>query len=199
MKITGVVLAAGKSSRMGKNKLLMKFKNHTVIEETISQLLNSKVDDVIVVTGYESSRVKQLLNNFYHYKITIVKNNKYELGRAESIKCGIKNISSHADAVLFMVGDKPTVNALLINRAIEKFKGEKPLILYVKTPKGRGHPIIFSRELFSELLLLEGDRIGYDLINSYKNKVVEFEDKMEQVDIDTIQDYRMVLDGNENC
>ena len=190
MKIAGVILAAGKSSRMGQNKLLLKYNDHTVIEETVDQLLNSNVGNVIVVTGFQNQRIKELLAKYPGDRITIVDNRNYRLGRAESIKCALRQIGDQADAVLFMVGDKPQVRCELINRAIDRFKEDKPAILYVTTPAGRGHPIMFSRKLFAALRSLDGDCVGDELIARYKNDVVELEDPMVQVDIDTAQDYR---------
>lgn len=193
MKVAGAILAAGTSSRMGQNKLLMEFKHHTVIEETLSQLLNSNVDDIVVVTGFESARVEKLVSRHQTTRTRIVYNENYRLGRAESVKCAIRGIGQNADAVLFMVADKPGVTSELINRVIDRFNDDRPLILYVKTPSGRGHPIIFSKEISGELLSLNGDLIGDDLIARHQDDVIELEDGAVQVDIDTEQDYKMLI------
>lgn len=192
MKIVGAILAAGTSSRMGRNKLLLPFREHTVIEEVLGQILESDLDAVIVITGFEREYVEQLIRENHDDRVKIIYNENFELGRAESIKCAVRSISDQTDAVLFMVGDKPTVRAELINRAIAEFKGKSPDILYVKTPAGRGHPIVFSRRLFEELLKLDGDMIGEEMIAKYKGGVVELPDGAVQADIDTIDDYGMV-------
>ncbi len=191
MKITGVILAAGTSSRMGStNKLLLKYNNHTVIEEVLEQLSNSKVDDILIVTGFENVRIEGLLAGCLTDRMNFVYNGNYRLGRAESIKCAVRQIEGKTDAALFVVADKPSIRRTLINKAIDRYRKVRPAILYVETPSGRGHPIIFSKTLFNDLLLLEGDRVGDDLIAKYKDNVVELEDGRVQVDIDTEQDYR---------
>lgn len=194
MKIVGAILAAGTSSRMGRNKLLLPYREHTVIEEVLCQILESDLDAVIVVTGFEREYVEQLIQKNHDDRVKIIYNENFELGRAESIKSAVRNISDRTDAILFMVGDKPTVRAELINRAIAEFKGKSPEILYVKTPAGRGHPIIFSRRLFDELLKLNGDMVGDEIIGRYKDGVVELPDGAVQADIDTIEDYRILTE-----
>ena len=195
MKVNGVILAAGTSSRMEWNKLLLPYNNHTIIEEVALQLSGSKVDNILIVTGFEKNLVERAVKNAE--KLKPVHNENYKLGRAESIKCAVQHTDKDADALLFMVGDKPTVSSDLINNAIYKFKKTKPKLLYTQTPSGRGHPIIFSKALFPELLLLAGDEVGNDLIDRYKDETVILEDNEIQVDIDTISDYNLLL--KKNC
>ncbi len=195
MNIAGVLLAAGTSSRMGRNKLLLKYKDHTVIEESLSQLLESNVGDVLIITGFESRRIEEAISKYRTERTILVYNGNYQLGRAESIKCAIGQINDNCDAVLFMVADKPGVKSALIDRAIERFTRDKPAILYVKTPEGRGHPIIFARRLFDELMLLSGDLVGENLIARHRDKVAELNDRAVQLDIDTEEDYRLLIAG----
>lgn len=157
-------------------------------------MLESDLDAVIVVTGFEREYVEQLIQKKHDDRVKIIYNENFELGRAESIKCAVRNISDRTDAILFMVGDKPTVRAELINRAIAEFKGKSPEILFVKTPAGRGHPIIFSRRLFGKLLKLNGDTVGDEMIAKCKSDVVELSDGAAQADIDTIEDYRILTE-----
>ncbi|MEW5995526.1 MAG: NTP transferase domain-containing protein, partial [Candidatus Zixiibacteriota bacterium] len=84
MNITGVLLAAGASSRMGStNKLLLKYNNRTVIEATLGQLANSNVDYILIVTGFENARVEDLLAGCLTDRMRFLYNSNYLLGRAE--------------------------------------------------------------------------------------------------------------------
>lgn len=190
MKISGVVLAAGRSSRLGQNKLLLPFKNHTVLEEVLYQLSRSQVEDILVITGFERTRIEELLVRIGNRKIKTLFNNNFESGRAESIKCAINYLRTDTDAALFMVADKPTVRTDLIDRAIEEFKSRKASILYIKTPKGRGHPIIFSKGLFKEMMSLTGDNAMEEFISKRQKVVVELEDEAIQPNINTWEDYK---------
>jgi len=189
MRITAVLLAAGRASRMGNNKLFLPYKNHSIIEEVLHQLSRSSVENVLVVTGFERERIEDLVAGINDRKLSVICNEKYESGRIESIKCAIVHLRGRPDGALFMVADKPTVSADLIDRSIEEFKKKKPGILYVMTPAGRGHPIIFSRDLFEEMMSLAGENVIEEFINKHQNEVVELEDAAIQVNINTPEDY----------
>jgi molybdenum cofactor cytidylyltransferase len=196
MKITGVLLAAGTSSRLGsRNKLLLKYNNRTVIEVSVQQLANSHVDDVVIVTGFERDRIENQLTGCLTLRMRLLYNSRYYLGRAESIKCAVKDIAGKSDAALFMVADKPGVSTALINKAIDRYRKDRPTILYVETPAGRGHPIIFSKAVFNDLLSLKGDCVGNELITKYESNAVKMKDRTVQVDIDEEADYRRLLEG----
>ena len=194
MKITAVILAAGTSSRMDSgNKLLLDYGERTVIEQVLLNTADSNVDDVLVITGYESDRLQDKLKNHLTERIRLVHNADYRRGRAASIKCAVRNLGEDVDAALFLVADKPGVQTILINRALDMFCQTRPAILYVRTPSGRGHPIIFDRSLFGELLTLEGDRVGDELIARHRDRLCELEDSVDQIDINTEKDYRAVV------
>jgi molybdenum cofactor cytidylyltransferase len=193
MRISGVLLAAGKSGRMGKNKLLLPFGKRTVIEESLIQLTESGLDEVLVITGFQHERVRKVIDGKYGDSIKAVYNENYESGRAESIKCAIRNLDPASDAVLFMVADKPSVKSDLIRKAIDEFRKKTPLILYIQTPTGRGHPVIFSRAVFGDFMELGGEPAGNDIIEKYKDSSVIIEDRNPQIDIDTVDDYRRIL------
>lgn len=196
MTITGVLLAAGTSSRMGsQNKLLLEYRGSTVIEATLGHLADSRVDDIVIVCGYQKARIERVLAGRLTTGEQLVYNRRYRFGRAESIKCAIRRIKGRADAALFMVADKPDVSTALINRAISRYCKDRPAVLYVETPAGRGHPIIFSNAVFRDLLTLHGDCVGDELVEKYENDAVRLRDQAVQVDIDDEGDYRRLEAG----
>lgn len=194
MKITAVILAAGTSSRMAAgNKLLLDYGERTVIEQVLLNTANSNVDDVLVITGYESDRLQDKLKNHLTERIRLVHNADYQRGRAASVKCALSAIDAKVDAALFMVGDKPGVQTTLINRAIDMFRQARPAIMYVRTPGGRGHPIIFDRAVFHEFMSLEGDFCANEILARYSDRLIVLDDHRNQIDIDTEADYRAAL------
>ncbi len=198
MKIAGILLAAGKSSRMGQNKLLLPLWGHTVLEESLFQFLQSDIDGRFLVLGFERERIESRIDSEYFEYVTVLFNENYDLGRAESVKCAVEYVKDEFDAFLFMVADKPTVQAAVIDKAIAEYRKRSPLILYVRTPSGRGHPIIFSKRLAVELMSLRGDTVGDDLLARYGWNTVEIEDEEEQIDIDTMEDYRRIVGPEES-
>ena len=196
MKISGVLLAAGCSSRMGStNKLLLGYKNHTILEEVLIQLLESKLEKLYIITGFEHEQVEKLIEPYMTTKIKILFNSNYRKGRATSIHRAVSHIQDNSEALLFMVADKPMIQSSLIDKAIDMFINQQPYILYVNTPTGRGHPIIFSQRLFSQLLELEGDTIGDNLIEKHSDNTIILENNTIQQDIDTIEDYLSMING----
>lgn len=197
MQITGILLAAGMSRRMGYNKLLLPYHGRTVVEESLQQLQRSTVDQVIVVTGFEAERISARIARLLDRRTSVVHNSDYALGRAESIKCALRALDTHTDAALFMVADKPAVSAALIDRALAQFRTTRPGILYIKTPAGRGHPIIFARRMFSRLARLSGDVIGDDLLAENAGEIMEVPDERIQLDLDTEEDYRRLKEEHD--
>ncbi len=194
MKISGIILAAGLSTRMaGENKLLLPFRGRTVIEETLSNMCQSNISETVIVTGYQHEAIALTLEHMIGSTTRIIFNPDFAEGRSSSIKSGLTALDDTSGAALFMVGDKPTVSHQLINRALDQFQKKQPAILYVETPNGRGHPILFSKKIFNELLTLTGDIVGDDLIENYKNETETIQDDQIQIDIDAINDYKQLV------
>jgi molybdenum cofactor cytidylyltransferase len=195
IKITGVILAAGKSERMRpSNKLLLEYNGHTIIEEVLTQVKKSAVDDIVIVTGHESHLIKKKLAKNTGENVIIIKNTNYNRGRIESIKCAIRHLSENCDAALFMVGDKPGVKSELLSKAANQFRELNPAILATQTPTGPGHPIIFSSSIFDEILEYEGENLRDNLIACHKDNYFELNDNTPQLDIDTEDDYQRLLE-----
>ncbi len=192
MRVTGAILAAGMSTRMGQNKLLMPFQGITVIERVLHSALATSLDEILVITGHERERVEGIIENISDTRLRSVFNANFARGRAESIKAAVREVKE-ADAILFLVGDKPIISTALIEKTITEFREQKPNVCYVQTPHGRGHPIIFSRGLLPELLALEGDMVGDDLIAGHASNTLEVGDDEIQWDIDTWDDYQQLM------
>ncbi|MEE9443589.1 MAG: nucleotidyltransferase family protein [candidate division Zixibacteria bacterium] len=194
--ITGIILAAGKSERMGPvNKLLLEYNGQTIIEEVLAQMIKSSVDNIVIVTGYESNLIEETLMGQINETVSIIRNANYNKGRIESIKCALRFLSGKTDAALFMVGDKPGVKSDLISKAINKFRKYNPSILTTQTPSGPGHPIIFSSRIFDEILEFKGANLRDNLIARHKEDVFELNDDALQLDIDTEGDYQKLLES----
>lgn len=185
--ITGIIMAAGKSSRMGKNKLLLPWKKGTILENVIEATLDSKLDDIILV--YNDSNVGKLADK---YNITSCYNPEADRGQSSSIKAGVGKAMRDTTGYLFIVGDQPFLNGKVINRLIDVFVTEKELIVVPVFGGRRGNPVLFSSELTNDLKSLRGDTGGRTLVEQYSNRVkkVYFDSSMPGVDIDTPEEYR---------
>jgi molybdenum cofactor cytidylyltransferase len=184
--IAALVLAAGRSTRMGgTNKLVAEIGGKPLVRIAAEQALASRAQPVIVVTGHERERVEQALAGL---PVRIVHNPNFADGLGTSLKAGIAAVPAEADGVVVCLGDMPQVDAALINRLIAAFNPEQGALAVMPTFNGkRGNPVLWSRRFFPELMAIEGDVGARHLITQYGEAVVEvpLEGKAAHVDVDT--------------
>jgi len=186
--IAAIVLAAGRSTRMGgPNKLLAELNGKPLVRIVTDQALASKASEVIVVTGHQADQVKAALNGL---DVTWVYNPDYAQGIASSVKTGIAAVPPNADGAVICLGDMPLVGANLIDRLIESFAPDRGALIVVPSSEGRrGNPVLWSRRFFPELLTLDGDTGARHLIGKHAEAVAEIsvEGAGAFLDIDTPQ------------
>jgi molybdenum cofactor cytidylyltransferase len=170
-KVTAVVLAAGKSTRMGINKLLADFHGQPMIRATLRQIRLSGVDDVLLVLGHEAGAFDEIAN---HESVSRwVRNPDYQQGIASSIRKGVE-AAGDADAVLICLGDMPLVKSQTIDRLIAAFNPAEHRTIIAPVYAGQlGNPVLWGRAHFPMLLALEGDKGARSLIADHKSEVVE--------------------------
>ena len=183
--ITGIILASGFSTRMNKDKLLMKLNNEFIIEHVLKNAVNSKLDDLILV--YRNNDITKLSLS---PEIRLVYNGEAYHGQSESIKLGILNAQENSD-YLFLLGDQPFVFSSIIDRIIYEYNINKGKIIVPYYVGQRGNPVIIPNEYRNELLSLSGDEGARKIIHKYKERVkkIEFDNNMYNLDIDNAKDY----------
>jgi len=190
MRIVAVVLAAGKSERMGKNKLLLKLRGKALIELILDALEASKIDEIIVVLGNKPWEITDVIKPRLNH-IRIIVNENYEEGMISSFKTGLKQIE-FADAVLLILGDQLILDPKLVNALIEEMEKHRGKALIVSPIyKGkRGHPLLISHELFSEILSLKEDEVIRDVVHRHIDQFVNIDGpEWTKMDIDTPKDF----------
>jgi len=186
--ISAIVLAAGESKRMGKPKLMLPLGKSTILEQTIDNFLNSKVDEIIMVLG---NRAKGMLNLIASRPVIVAINPAYRRGMSTSIAAGLNVISDKSEAVIIGLADQPFVDTQTINYLVEAFGAHKKGIAIPVYQGRRGHPVIFAIKYKEELFRLKGDVGGRDIINHRPDDVLEVTVNCEGVivDIDTLSCY----------
>ena len=172
-----IVLAGGKSTRMGTNKLLLDFKGHPLLWHTI-QSVDPFVNRVIVVTGRYDQEIRDALKDL---KVTFVYNKDYELGMFSSVLTGVKETK---EDFLVIPGDCPFVSSDTIKKILNG-KGE---IRYPKYHDEEGHPLYISKKYKSELLSMSLDSNLKLFRNSKKCEIIDVEDKNIVMNLNTILD-----------
>jgi len=185
-QIAAIVLAAGRSTRMGgPNKLVAEISGKPLVRIAVEEALASRAKPVIVVTGHERERVEAALAGL---PVKLVHNREFADGLASSVRTGIATVPAEADGAVICLGDMPQVDAALIDRLIAAFDPEQGALGVVPTIDGkRGNPVLWSRRFFPDLMAIEGDIGARRLIGRYGEAVIEVPvtGKAALTDIDT--------------
>ena len=186
--ISSILLAAGQSKRMGgENKLTKKINGIPLINYSVKNILNSSINDLIIVLGYQKEIVKKFIEK--DKKIKFVFNKDFESGIASSIKVGMSHLPKNADAFFICLGDMPMVNKNIYNQIINS-KNDKEII--VPTFKGqKGNPVLFSKLMKEKIMSIEGDLGAKKIIEINKSKVLNLEinDKTITKDFNTLNNF----------
>jgi len=187
--LSAILLAAGESKRMGKPKQLMPLGQSTILEQAIDNLLNSAVDEIIVVLGHGAEEIKKTIAT---KPVKIMVNPNYREGMSTSIIAGLILADPQAEAIMLALGDQPSVDSQTINHLIDEFYSHDKGIAVPTYQGRRGHPIIFAIKYKEKLLELEGDIGGREIIKNHPDDVLEVAVDSESVisDIDTRDDYQ---------
>jgi len=166
--ISAILLAAGQSKRMnGDNKLIKKYNKKYLINHIIDTLIKSRVDKIIVVLGFQSSKVRKI--TIKNKKINFVYNKNYKSGMASSIKTGLKRVSRKNIGFLIVQADMPLISKNIINSICYAIKNNKKEII-APTYKGKiGNPMAFKISIIKKLNKVRGDYGAKKMIQ--KNKI----------------------------
>ena len=185
-RIAAVVLAAGRSTRMGAvSKLIAEIGGKPLVRIAAEQALASHASPVIVVTGHERERVEAALKGL---PVRLVHNPDYAEGLGTSLKAGIAAVPAEADGAIVCLGDMPQVSSALIDKLVAAFDPERGALVVVPSIAGRrGNPVVWSRRFFHDLAQVQGDIGARYLIGSYAEAVVEVlvADDAALTDVDT--------------
>jgi molybdenum cofactor cytidylyltransferase len=185
-RIAAVVLAAGRSTRMGgANKLIAEIGGRALVRIAAEEALASRARPVIVVAGHQRSEVEKVLAGL---PVQIVYNPDFAEGLGTSLRTGIAAVPADAEGAIVCLGDMPQVDAGLIDRLIAAFDPDRGALVVMPTFEGkRGNPVLWSRRFFPDLMAIEGDVGARHLIGRYGEAVVEvpLEGKAALVDVDT--------------
>lgn len=188
--VGAIVLAAGLSTRMGEPKVLLPWgEKKTIIEHIVEQLINSRVDHIVVVTGHKSKEVKQALGDL---GVEVVFNRGYKSGEMlSSLKAGLRAMPDNIAAAMVTLGDQPRIQPRVIYQILAAYSRGKGEIIAPSFEMRRGHPILISRKFWQEILSLPRDQAPRDVINAHSEHIHYINVNTDSVlrDVDTPKDY----------
>ena len=185
--IDGILLAAGESRRMGFPKPLLRIGNDTFLRRTLQSMLEV-ARDVVVVTGAYQQPVSDEVP--HGPRLRIVHNADFERGQLSSLKCAIGATSADVDGVLVHLADHPLVQGATFRALAEKYEVTRAPILIARHRGHRGHPALFAKGVFSELLAAPDSEGARFVVNAQPARVVyvDVEDPGVTLDLDTPED-----------
>lgn len=196
MFVTAIVLAAGRSERLGRPKQLLDVGGRTLLDASLDVVRACRFDQLIVALGGAGDDVRAGVDLA---GCTVVDNVRYRSGCSSSIVAALDQVDRDADGVMLFLGDQPGVDPATV-AAVRDAVGppaDPPPIAVCRYADGRGHPFWFARSTFPELRDLHGDKAVWKLIESGRLPVVEIPVAGPvPLDVDTWDDYRRLLESS---
>ena len=187
--VAAILLAAGRSRRMGAFKPLLPFGNSTVIEHCLNNLREARIETIVVVVGHRAEEVRAQLKNA---EVSLALNPDPESEMGASIACGIQQLPETAKATLIALVDHPAVPAEVISGLIDQWKSKGSPLIIPEFEGGGGHPVLIDLKFREELLKLDPDRGLRALFDAHRAEVQRLPVSSPFVagDMDTWEDYR---------
>ena len=189
--VAGIILAAGKSLRMGTVKGLLPFGTSCILQNVIHTAELSMLDLVVLVVGHDADNITAQLQ---FGRTEVVCNENYSLGQSSSLQAGLAAVEKRCDYAMFLLGDQPLVKSETINLLIES-AGSGAAIVAPTCNGRRGNPVLIHRMFFSEIKKIKGDAGARSLLSRFAHRVkkVAVDDSGVLLDIDTREEYAQLI------
>jgi molybdenum cofactor cytidylyltransferase len=183
--VAGLVLAAGGSSRLGRPKQTLPYRDSTLLGHVLDSARACGFDQLLVTLGGGAGDVRSQVDLG---GVTVVDNPAYGDGCSSSIAAALPALDKRCDVVVLMLGDQPGVGPTIVRTLLARH-GNAPIAV-CRYEDGRGHPFAFRRELFGELAELRGEKAVWKLLDQRAADVVEVGvPGRVPPDVDTWEDY----------
>jgi molybdenum cofactor cytidylyltransferase len=187
--VTGLVLAAGGSRRLGQPKQLLPYRGSTLLDWVLGTARTCAFDQVVVALGGAAGDVRRYVDL---RGADVVVNDDFGEGCSSSIAAALQAVDARCQVLVLLLGDQPGVTPELVDRLLAG-RGDAPLAV-CRYENGRGHPFAFDRSIFGELRRLHGDKAVWRLLDERAADVAEVAvPGVVPVDVDTWADYQAVL------
>lgn len=196
LRVSGIILAAGESSRLGQTKQLLELDGKILLQHVVDSATRAGLDEIVVVLGHHAESVEAAL--VLPTNARVVVNPEYRSGQSSSLRTGLDAVDPRADAAAILLGDQPRLSADTIRRAITMFRASPAPVMRCMWRGEPRHPVLVARPVWDRLTSLSGDKGARDFIANFP-EVEEIEPmgtrEDEMVDVDTWQQY-IAIGGN---
>jgi molybdenum cofactor cytidylyltransferase len=196
--IAGLILAAGESRRMGRDKALLTYRGRTFLETIINNLGAAGVEKITVVLGHHAETIAKAVNLA---AVRVVANSEYQQGQTSSLQLGLAATAADSpEGVILCLVDHPAISVEVLATLIERFESTQAPVL-IPTHKGeRGHPVVIHQTLFPELLALPTGEAANAVIRKYRDvtQFVEVADPGILLDVDDPGTYERLAEERDS-
>lgn len=186
--MAGIVLAAGTSSRLGRNKLLMELGGESVLRRTVRNAIDGGLVPVLVVLGFEAHRARDALGDVAY---EAVDNPDYALGINSSLKVGLAAVPPGVAAAVVLLADMPLVTGSMIQAVVEAYRRSDASLVISLYGGVHAPPTLYDRSLFGEFREPQGEGAGKRLVERHRHEAASIALSPDVlVDLDKPDDYR---------
>jgi molybdenum cofactor cytidylyltransferase len=192
VNIAAIILAAGRSRRMGTQKLLLPLAGQTVIGHIFDQVVGAGVGHIYVVASVDRQAVTEVLGG---HDFTLVENPNPDGDMLSSIRCGLRALPANIDAALICLGDQPGIQTALVVQLLRLYEQSKCGIALPIASGKRGHPVMLSSKYFGEVLA-DFDDVGLQgLLQAHPDDIcfLAVDDPDQLSDMDYPPDYERAI------
>ena len=197
--ISGLILGAGASQRFGQPKQLLPFRGTTMLGWVVDQAQRATgLDEVVVVLGRAAGEVRERVD---FGAARVVENPVFGEGCSSSYRAGIGALNTESTAIMIILGDLPGITPEIINQLADEWRKQEAPIALCSYEGRKGHPMIFARSMFAQLVDLHGDKAAWKLVDANAASVQEVRFYVPYPeDINTPEDFERLatVTGKEN-
>ncbi len=188
--VAGVILAAGASTRMGRNKLLLRLDGETILRRVVRRAIAAGLQPVLVVLGHEKPQASAELSGL---PCETVVNPAYESGINRSLKAGIAAVPDEACAAVVLLADMPMVTEGMIAEVVQRYRESTAPLVISEYDGVHAPPTLYDRSLFAELGSLEGEGCGRQVVRRHRSEALALARPAAALaDVDRAEDYDRV-------
>jgi molybdenum cofactor cytidylyltransferase len=192
--IAGIVLAAGRSSRLGRPKQLLPLQGEPLLRFTLQRILATSLDEVHVVLGHYADEISRSIADL---PVHIIHNPNADQGQSTSVLAGLDAVlPAEPEAVMVLLGDQPQVNPTVVNTLLSRWQETHAGVVAPRYSDGMGNPILFDRGVLPEFTSLSGDTGARAIVRAHQERgdisLVDVDSPAPR-DVDTEADYETLL------
>jgi molybdenum cofactor cytidylyltransferase len=189
-RVAAVVLAAGSSTRMGTNKLLLDIGGESLVRRSVRAAIEAGVEEVVVVLGHDERRVRVELEGL---RCRMVVNPDHADGAGTSVRTGVREVGRDVDALVVVLADMPFVTAEMIATLVARYRATRAPVVVSHYGEVQAPPTLYDRALFDELRQTPGERGARQVVRRHEAEaaIVEWPEAALR-DVDVPADYESV-------